>query len=369
MKEKDMITYLNLVRGHIFYKDGFWIYYDEEYSLVTSDFVREYIRNQGEILERDISQMMDELKYNNIEFNIETYKQIEIAKRGKRGTSSYFKSLDRLYPGNKFREIMNYYLFSNKKYCFVLVGYGQTGKTTFVNIIQNIIGEGFCGRSNVAMISGTHGTATLEGKLMFEVAEAQDLDINLANNLKSLITNDSITINPKFEHTREIMPHIKLIMTCNNVPRFKVSDDGIIRRFIVLEMNNKIKKQNENFMKEIEEDIPYIIYEAMLHPFNIDDFAKEQYYLFQHDPQYGFGYGTPNIEYDYGAKCTVYDSYRYMCKACGYQPKSKANFDKFVELAKMYEERALLCDTILRDVQEPSGINLLNYLEEEDLPF
>lgn len=370
MKEKDMITFLDLVNKHIYYKDGYWIYFDgQDYSLIDENQVRQYIRTQATVLEKDITVMMDELKYNDIDFDIDTFKRVEIAQRAGTGKSKYFASLDKMYPGNKFREIANYYLFSRDKYCFVFVGYGQTGKTTFVELLQEIVGKGLCGRSNVAMLQGSHGTATIEGKMLFEVAEAQDLDLQLANNLKSFITNDSIVINPKFEHPREIKPHLKLIMTCNNVPRFKVSDDGIIRRFIIIKMDKKIKKQNDNFLNEIREDIPNIIGEALMHPFDINDFASEQYYLFEHDPQYGFGYGIPNTEYNYGSKCSLYDSYRNMARACGYNPKNKANFEQFIELAKIYEERKKQCDTILKDVKDKIGVNSSSHSKEEELPF
>ena len=368
MKEANMITILELLKRHIFYNDGFWIYRDDygEDQVVDSDNVRAYIREQQTMLEKDIGMLMEELTHNRIEFDIDQYLQERIAMRASTGKSRYFASLDKLYPGNKFREIMNYYLFSKEKQCFILVGYGQTGKTTFVNIINRIVGEALCGRSNVAMLKGSHGTASLEGKIIYEVAEAQDLDLDTANLLKSMITNDIIGINPKFERQRMIKPHVKMIMTCNNMPRFRVSDDGIIRRFITVEMNNKIKKQDNNFMNMINDDIPNIIGEALLHPFNIEDFAEEQYYMFQHDPQYGFGYGIPDKEYIGG---TLYENYRDMCRACGYMARNKANFEKYAALAKIYQERIKKCDTTSKDLVEKNGFFSLSSLGKESLPF
>ena len=370
MKEKDKINFLQLLKRHIHYKDGFWIFnqndYDEEKVVVSEEFIREYIRTQGiAILEKDITDLLSELSYYNCDFDIDEYFRERVKSMAGKGKSSYFASMDKLYPGNKLREIMNYYLFSDECYSFILIGYGQTGKTTFVSLIAKILEQCFFGRSNVGLLRNSHGTAVLEGKLFFEVAEAQDLDLDTANMLKSIITNDDIYVNPKFQLPRTIKPHAKLIMTCNNMPRFKVTDDGIIRRFITIKMDNKIKKQNKNFLKEIEEDIPNIIGEALDHPFNIEDFAAEQYVIFENDPQWGFGYGIPNRAYD---GTNEYEKYQTMCRALGYNPRNKMNFDKFIELARIYGGR-VKCDTTSNDSLAPSGLIPLNSSEDEDLPF
>lgn len=363
MKDKDKINFLTLLSKHIKYKDGFWII---DNDIVSELYVRKFIKQQGfPCLEKDITDLLSELSYAETDFDVDGYFNTVIENKKGNGKSIYFESLDKLYPNNKFREIMNYYLFSEDCYSFILIGYGQTGKTTFVSLISKIIGDGFFGRSNVGLLRNSHGTSILEGKKLFEVAEAQDLDLDTANTLKSMITNDDIYINPKFQLPRKIKPHIKMIMTCNNMPRFKVTDDGIIRRFIIINMNNKIAKQDKHFLDKIEEDIPNIIKEAYEHPFNIDDFAEEQYLIFENDPQFGFGYGLKNYNYDGEDD---YDKYKNMCKALGYNHRNKANFDKFIELAKIYHGRIKKCDTISKDCQEQIGMILLsNY--DKYLPF
>ena len=363
MKEKDKINLLKLLNKHIKYKDGFWILHD---TVVDDKSIRRFIKDQGiSILEKDITDLLSELSYSDCDFDIDNYFRDTILSKAGTGKSQYFESMDKLYPGNKFRQIMNYYLFSEDCYSFILIGYGQTGKTTFVSLIAKIISECFFGRSNVALLKNSHGTAILEGKLLFEVAEAQDLDLDTANLLKSIITNDEIYINPKFQLPRIIKPHAKLIMTCNNMPRFKVTDDGIIRRFITIKMDTKIEKQNKNFLKMIEGDIPNIIREAIDNPFKIEDFAKEQYVIFENDPQWGFGYGIANKTYEGN---TEYEKYQAMCKALGYNARNKMNFDKFIELAKIYNGR-IKCDTTLDEWTAQPGLISLEPSEIDDLPF
>lgn len=351
MKEKDKLNLLALLKNHIKFCEGFWI--KDDTDIITEAEVRQFIRDQGiDILERDITECLSELSYNKTNFDIETYYQSKIANMsGYTGKSTYFEKMDKLYPGNKFRQIFNYYLFGREDYCFILVGYGQTGKSTLVNLLSKIIGEGYFGRSNVALIRNQHGLAVLEGKLLYEVTEAQDLDLDTANALKSIITHDEINVNPKFQEIRKIKPHAKVIMTCNSIPRFKVTDDGIIRRCIIIHMNNKIEEQNPNFLNEIAEDIPNIIMEALLNPFDIGKFAWEQYVLFETDPQYGFGYGYKASANDmYGR--TIYDKYREYCRANGYYAKSLKNFEHTIELEKIYKKR---CDTTLKDCLATNG--------------
>lgn len=362
MKETQKINLITLVSKKVSYVDGFWLLNN---NLSSEKKIRDFIKAQGiPILEKDITDILSELSYNNESADIDNLFTTNIKNKAKEGKSEYFSSLDSLYPKNKFREIMNYYLFSPDSYSCILVGYGQTGKTTFVNLISKIIGEEYFGRANVNLLKNSHGLAVLEGKKLFEIAEGQDLDIDTANMLKSIITNDSVYINPKFQLPRTIKPHAKMIMTCNSVPRFKVTDDGIIRRFFTVEMNNKIEKQNKNFIDTLEKDIPFIIYEAMQHPFNIKDFAAEQYSFFQNDPQYGFGFGKKNNDYE---GITEYEKYTNMCKALGFKARNKLNFDKFIELEKLYKEK--VCDTISKELAVPSGLTLLQDYEEDDLPF
>ena len=350
MKEKDKINLIKLLVKHIGYKDGFWIL---DRQIVEEKKVRDFINCQGfEILEKDITDILSELSYKDTDFDIDGYFTGGLKAAMGDSKSTYFESLDELYPGNKFREIMNYYLFSEDCYSFILIGYGQTGKTTFVSLISKILG-GFFGRSNVNLLRNSHGTAILEGKKLFEVAEAQDLDLDTANTLKSMITNDEIYINPKFQLPRTIKPHIKLIMTCNNMPRFKVTDDGIIRRFIIVKMDNKIKKQDRHFLEKIEADIPNIIREAYEHPFDIDDFAKEQYEIFVSDPQFGY---------------SDYTKYTEICKSCGYKPRNKNNFEKFNELEKIYKER-IKCAITSKDSPVQIGMDSFEIYEGDDLPF
>lgn len=363
MKDKDKINLLKLLNKYIEYKDGFWVLND---TVVDEKTIRRFIKEQGiPILEKDITDLLSELSYSECDFDIDKYFRDTILSRAGTGKSRYFESLDKFYPGNKFRQIMNYYLFSDECYSFILIGYGQTGKTTFVSLIAKIINDCFFGRANVALLKNSHGTAILEGKLFFEVTEAQDLDLDTANLLKSIITNDDIYINPKFQLPRTIKPHSKLIMTCNNMPRFRVTDDGIIRRFITIKMDNKIEKQNKNFLKMIEDDIPNIIREAIDNPFNIEDFAKEQYVIFENDPQWGFGYGIANTIYN---GSTEYEKYQTMCKALGYNARNKMNFDKFVELAKIYSKR-IKCDTTLNGSAVQLGLILLDPSDADSLPF
>ena len=364
MKLQQKLNFLKLLRRHIYYIDGFWLLDTE---IVDEDRIRSYIRMQGvDILEKDITDFLSELSFNKMSFDIDFYFKNGIKVKAKEGKSKYFASLDELYPNNKFRQIMNYYLFNNDCYAFILVGYGQTGKSTFVNLIAKIIGQSFFGRSNVNLLRNVHGTAVLEGKKIFEVAEGQDLDLDTANLLKSIITCDPVYVNPKFQLPRTIIPHAKLLMTCNQVPRFRVTDDGIIRRFITVEMNNKIQKQDKDFLNKIEDDIPFIIYEALNNEFDINDFAEEQYSFFKNDPQYGFGFGKKNKDY---IGENEYEKYQSMCKALGFKPRNKLNFDKFIELEKIYKKRLKGCDTISGAAVQENGLIPLNDLELDDLPF
>lgn len=363
MNKKDKISLLNLLKQHIIYKDGFYIIDGEPKG---ADDVRQYIRNQyTNMLERDITDCLDELSFNKGEFDIESHFVDKIKSRAKKGSSFYFSSLDKIYPGNKFRQIMNYYLFSSEHYCFILEGYGQTGKSTFVNVISKIVGEEYFGRSSASQLKTTHGTTMLEGMKLFEVSESQDLDHGTANNLKDIITQDMIFINPKHQHQRMVKPHAKLIMSCNSMPVFRTTDDGIIRRFIPMIMNTKLPQQ-PGFMELIEIDIGCIIYEALNSPFKYKDFSNEVYSIFINDAQFGFECGPKSMR-----KSGGYHSYQDYCKDYGFYNRNKTNYDRFIELEKIYRGQSAWgeLDTTSKDSLEVNGTTYSPTLNQGELPF
>ena len=65
---------------------------------------------------------------------------------------------------------------------------------------------------------------------------------------------------------------------------------------------------------------------------------------------------------------TEYEKYQAMCKALGYNARNKMNFDKFIELAKIYNGR-IKCDTTLDEWTEQLGLIQLDPSEIDDLPF
>lgn len=338
MKYKDKVVFFHFLRNYVYYSDGFWIL---DNKVVTEEEIRRTIHSQGKLLlESDVTDLLDELRYNRHErFDVRAWfeKTIQAKKSRSPKKSLYFSIMDDLYPGNKFRQIFNYYLFSRECYCFILLGDGQTGKTTMIDILAEILGKQFFRRTDVQKIQGAHGTSSLEGKILIEIAEAQNLDHGTANLLKSIITRDTVSVNPKFKDIQDMTPQGKTVMTCNFVPSYKKTDDGLYRRFLTVHMDVPITTQIPGFIDLIKGDIPNIIYEAERSPFHIDLFRSEQYELFRLDHQYGFGYGEePLINYQ---GYTVYDKYVSMCKAFNFHPRNKDNFENFARLAKKYEER------------------------------
>lgn len=375
MKEATKLKLMELLNECITYKDGFFIYKDKK--IITEEELRGYIKRQISILEKDVTEIISEITFNkNKSFDVDKYFTNKLLNLASQSTSKskYLEDLDKLYPNNKFREIINYYLFSDEFYSFIFVGYGMTGKTTFVQLISEIIGMDFFGRGNVKLLKSSYGTSILEGKKFFEVAEAQDLDIDTANFLKSIITNDSVFINPKFQQPRTFKPHVKMIMTCNSLPRFKVVDDGIIRRFIIVKMNTKVRRQDKHYLDNLKEDIPNIIKEALEHPFDISHFAEEQFEFFLNDPQYGFGYGVKKAEDQWYEGRNEYEKYKRKCEYCGNRPRSKQMFLKTIELANIYKERlqeneeqCFISD--LSDLTVRNGSKQSVDFTDDDLPF
>ena len=132
-------------------------------------------------------------------------------------------------------------------------GQGRTGKSTFENLIMNLVGEENCGQLKLIEFEDDFKLAGVDEKA---VIIGDDNDPNTFNenssNFKSLVTGETMIINPKGLPLYYNRFNSLIIQSMNGVPRFKDSTDAHLRRFRIVKFNHQYEATPEN--RKIKDD-------------------------------------------------------------------------------------------------------------------
>lgn len=109
------------------------------------------------------------------------------------------------------------------KKAFFWIGDPHTGKSTFLRILDSLIGDAATHHS-LKQICSKHGPADLEGARVNVCAEVEKTEIKNMDNFKSLIGNDTISIEPKFQSLRSMKSRIDILLVGND---FMPLDKGV----------------------------------------------------------------------------------------------------------------------------------------------
>lgn len=139
---------------------------------------------------------------------------------------------------------------------FVLTGEKANGKSTFLDMVRNVLGEENCSALDLAELDERFSVATLGGRLanigddisdefMQGKSVAMFKKIVSGNEIKAEVKND-----PNIFFMR---PYVKLLFSANDIPRMKDKTGAVLRRLVIVPFNAKFSKDDPDYD-------PYIIY-------------------------------------------------------------------------------------------------------------
>lgn len=147
----------------------------------------------------------------------------------------------------------------------ILNGLGGTGKSTLINLIQEVVG--IQNISNVALTqfeNDRFASIDLMGKLMNACA---DLEIDALDNtsvVKKLVGDDRVRGQFKGENAVNFMNYAKLLFSTNELPLVRnEKTNGFYRRLLILTMNNKPAAVDPKLQSKLKSQVPYLIDLAM----------------------------------------------------------------------------------------------------------
>lgn len=276
-----------------------------------------------------------------------------IKSKAKVGKSKYLESLDTLYPHIEWRSILHNILVPNSKPLFHIFyddGVGGTGKSTLLEILTKIVGEGFTSNVLLDQFGNRFMFANMLGKYL-NVGDDNGKNDELQNvgTLKSIITGGRVTIDRKNISPIDVRIFAKQLFATNILPYIDFTDGGIMRRLNIVQMN-KVIPSNMKLCTLDEEELGYIIYEAL----NAKDLTKgENELAITTSPLYRFYTGDSD---------KTYEKYKYFCSDNGFRQMNIINFEVKSKFIKSFIDSKRL-----RPVKEKPTLIEIN--DDEEIPF
>ena len=195
-------------------------------------------------------------KFQNKEITVEDVEQL--ARRLCPKTLEVFK----LWVDEKWTtlfEIIGYTLYPEIKFrkAFMLVGEGKNGKSTFINLVQELLGEYAEHISPLELFDPRNRfiVSNLYHKLANAVTESKDYTIEDMDRFKRLTGGDWFTADVKFKDPIKFKNIAKLIVASNNMPHLRdTNDKAFWHRWIIVEFPHQFPDDDTWFRRTFTDE-------------------------------------------------------------------------------------------------------------------
>lgn len=162
---------------------------------------------------------------------------------------TFTKWIDELADGNKDKRTLLWQLVasviqnqrtSNVLFCLIDNGQGRTGKSTFEQLLMNLVGKGNYTALKLEQFDHPFLLAQAYGASLI-IGDDNDPRgyIDNGSTLKSIATNELVLINPKGQQPFSAKFYCTIVQSMNGFPRFKDTTGGLYRRFRLIQFNHQ----------------------------------------------------------------------------------------------------------------------------------
>lgn len=167
---------------------------------------------------------------------------------------------------------------------FIFKGEGGTGKSTYMNLIQRMVGEENCAHIGLNQFDKDYHLASLLSKLVNiddDLVDGRALEDT--GKFKSLISGNTISVRQIYQPVMDFMPYTTCIFSCNRLPKIMDRTTGLFRRMVLLELNHKVEHPDPLFMTKVTDtDMEYFFFKAVE---AIKQAIEEGHFRIQHSEQ------------------------------------------------------------------------------------
>ena len=138
---------------------------------------------------------------------------------------------------------------------FILTGDKSNGKSTFLDLIKYILGDGNISALDLRELGDRFNTAMLFGKLANIGDDIGDefLQGNSVSIFKKVVTGNRVKAERKGEQPFEFNPYVKLLFSANDMPRMRDKTGAVLRRLVMIPFKATFTKDDADYD-------PYITY-------------------------------------------------------------------------------------------------------------
>lgn len=137
---------------------------------------------------------------------------------------------------NILLEYMGYAISNDEPWAqkaLILTGEGNNGKSTFVNVLYNLVGPDSHSDIKIEQLGNQQMLATIEGKL-FNISDETPEKLYKSSHFKNIVGGGKEIVKRLYVQPYSIRVRAKLIVLCNDLPQSKDTTHGFFRRFLIV---------------------------------------------------------------------------------------------------------------------------------------
>lgn len=150
------------------------------------------------------------------------------------------------------------YCFSNDdpwlQTALICVGSGANGKSTFLNVVRGLCGEGNTSSLTIGDLGHEYNRIRLDGKLC-NLAEENNQKRVEAESFKNLVSGGQTSGRSPYKSPVEFRNRAKFILAFNEFDRSLDSSDGFVRRLLIANFDAVFSKSGPGYDPRIEEKL------------------------------------------------------------------------------------------------------------------
>lgn len=152
---------------------------------------------------------------------------------------------------------------------FILVGEGRNGKSTYLELIDSIVGEKNSTSIDMKSMGSNFRVSNLQGKLVSTAGDISSTPMSDSDLFKSISSGDRILVEKKYKDAVEERLWATLFFAANKLPRTPDTTYGFYRRFCIIPFNASLtrvsKMEGERFKHTLlsQEAREYAAYRAI----------------------------------------------------------------------------------------------------------
>lgn len=228
--------------------------------------------------------------------------------------------------------------------CFILTGAGRNGKSTFLDLIKEVVGKENSTSVDFKELGRNFGIGGLANKLVSLAGDISNQRINDSDMFKKIVAGDMVRVDEKYEKKYDTVLFSTLFFSANELPRSPDTTDAFYRRLVIIPFNANLEKVSKVegmlFKKKLldKESLEYTAYKAVMaikqvldtsQDFTEPDVCKEEKQKYKILNSSVLTWETERDEDIIGQESnSLYEEYEVWTDMNGYKPVGKSRFDR-----------------------------------------